>query len=77
MTKTILSVALGSGLSITSYAHPGTGLDPAHDALLHVLSPAHHGWPFYAAIAMTLSLLAGALYAQRTVAALARSGKAG
>ena len=76
MTKTILSVALGSGLSITSYAHPGTGLDPAH-ALLHVLSPAHHGWAFYAAIAMTLSLLAGALYAQRTVAALARSGKTG
>jgi hypothetical protein len=71
MTKTILSVALGSGLSITSYAHPGTGLDSAHDALLH------HGWAFYAAIAMTLSLLAGALYAQRTVAALARSGKAG
>ena len=70
MTKTILSVALGSGLSITSYAHPGTGLDPAH-ALLH------HGWAFYAAIAMTLSLLAGALYAQRTVAALARSGKTG
>ncbi len=65
MKRTFLSVALGSGFSITSYAHPGSELDPAH-ALQHVLSPAHHGWAFYAAIAMTLSLLAGALYAQRT-----------